>query len=150
MAAWMALDRCDEENGCMRVVPGSHQWPLLCPTKADTTQSFTDVTVPIPEGQESAPVEMEAGDVLFFNGTVVHGSFPNTSKDRFRRALIGHYIEGNSEQVATFYDPVYTMDGKRVQIAPADAGGRCGVWVDADGKQEIEMQGTLSGAGAME
>jgi hypothetical protein len=42
------------------------------------------------------------------------------------------------------------MDGTRVEIAPADEGGRCGVWVDADGKQEIEMHGTLSGAGAME
>src|ERR1700694_2759926 len=29
-AAWMALDPCDEENGCLTVVPGSHIWPLLC------------------------------------------------------------------------------------------------------------------------
>ena len=28
MAAWLALDPCDEENGCMRVVPGSHAWPI--------------------------------------------------------------------------------------------------------------------------
>ncbi|HLV80175.1 MAG TPA: phytanoyl-CoA dioxygenase family protein, partial [Chthonomonadaceae bacterium] len=90
MAAWLALDPCDEENGCMRVVPGSHELPLLCTEKADTNLSFTDVTVPVPKDLPVAPVIMEAGDVLFFNGSVIHGSYPNTSQDRFRRALIGH------------------------------------------------------------
>src|SRR5687768_9909956 len=27
VAAWMALDPCDEENGCPEVAPGSHTWP---------------------------------------------------------------------------------------------------------------------------
>ena len=53
LAAWMALDPCDEANGCMQIVPGSHRWPLLCTEKADTGASFTDVTVPLPPGQES-------------------------------------------------------------------------------------------------
>src|SRR5664279_2949459 len=78
IAAWMALDDCDEENGCMQVVAGSNKWDILCTVKADTTQSFTDVTVPLPEGEHATPIVMKAGDVLFFNGTVVHGSFPNT------------------------------------------------------------------------
>ncbi len=46
MAAWLALDPCDEENGCLRVVPGSHTLPVLCAERADTQVSFTDVTVP--------------------------------------------------------------------------------------------------------
>ena len=50
IAAWMALDCCDVENGCLSVVPGSQNWPLLCNTRADTSQSFTDITVPIPDG----------------------------------------------------------------------------------------------------
>src|SRR5687768_11401829 len=103
MAAWLALDACDEENGCLQVVPGSHEWPLLCTEKADTTTSFTDVTVPIPEGTPIEPVIMDAGDVMFFNGSLVHGSFPNTTPDRFRRSLIGHYVEGDAEQVSSFY-----------------------------------------------
>ncbi|MEZ4660671.1 MAG: phytanoyl-CoA dioxygenase family protein [Caldilineaceae bacterium] len=52
MAAWLALDDCDEENGCLQVVPGTHNIPVLCTTEADTNQSFTDVTVPIPEGYQ--------------------------------------------------------------------------------------------------
>jgi phytanoyl-CoA hydroxylase len=141
MAAWMALDRCDEANGCMQVVPGSHTWPLLCTEKADTSVSFTDVTVPIPEGQPIAPVIMEPGDVLFFNGALVHGSLPNTTTDRFRRALIGHYIEGAAEQVSQFYHPALRMDGTPLELEASVGGGSCGVWVEHDGMQTVELIG---------
>ena len=139
MAAWMALDACDEENGCMRVVPGSHEWPILCTAKADTSTSFTDVTVPLPEGLDAVPVLMAAGDVLFFNGSLVHGSYPNTSDDRFRRSLIGHYIEDRAEQVTKFDQPVLRMDGTSFEIDGVEEGGPCGVWVDRNGRKEIEV-----------
>lgn len=139
MAAWMALDPCDESNGCMEVVPGSHHWPLLCTTQADTTRSFTDVTVPIPEGQEVRPVIMEAGDVLFFGGSLVHGSYPNTTEDRFRRSLIGHYVSGEAEQIARYMQPVLRMDGTVADFRDSEGGGPCGVWVEEDGRPVIEV-----------
>jgi len=139
MAAWLALDRCDTENGCMQVVPGSHKWPLLCTVAADTAQSFTDVTVPLPEGTQATPVIMEAGDVLFFNGQLIHGSFPNTSLARFRRSLIGHYIVGEAEKVAKYYHPVLRMDGEEVTLGESERGGSCGVWVEQDGTPVVEM-----------
>lgn len=141
MAAWLALDPCDEANGCMQVVPGSHEWPLLCTSKADTSISFTDVTVPLPEGQPVQPIVMDAGDVLFFNGALVHGSYPNTSADRFRRALIGHYIEGRAAQVAEFYHPALRMDGSVLTLDRSDGGGACGVWVEEDGIATVQMTG---------
>jgi len=139
MAAWMALDRCDEENGCMQVVPGSHLFPLLCTIEADTQQSFTDVTVPIPEGMPVAPVLMEAGDVFFFNGQLIHGSFPNQSQDRFRRSLIGHYIVGEAEKVSQYYHPVMRMDGSPVELGVSEQGSTCGVWVEENGEPVVEM-----------
>jgi ectoine hydroxylase-related dioxygenase (phytanoyl-CoA dioxygenase family) len=139
LAAWMALDRCNEENGCMQVVPRSHLLPLLCTTQADTTKSFTDVTVPIPEGMHSVPVIMEPGDVFFFNGQAIHGSFPNVSQDRFRRSLIGHYIVGEAEKVAEYFHPVFRMDGSQVELGVSEKGSACGVWVERDGSPVVEM-----------
>jgi phytanoyl-CoA hydroxylase len=141
IAAWMALDACDEENGCLRVVPGSQNWPLLCTVKADTTQSFTDVTVPIPAGTAVGSVILQPGDVLFFNGQVVHGSGPNRSASRFRRALIGHYIAGEAREVAKYYHPALRMDGSVIELGTSEGGGSCGVWVDRDGRPEIELAG---------
>lgn len=140
MAAWMAVDDCDDENGCLRVVAGSHTWPLLCLTEADTRESFTDVTVPLPEGTEITPVIMQAGDVLFFNGQIVHGSLPNSSQSRFRRSLIGHYIVGEAEKVYQWYHPVLRMDGSEVTLGASDVGGTCGVWVAENGEAALELQ----------
>lgn len=139
IAAWMALDDCDEENGCLQVVPGTHTLPLLCPVDADTQESFTDVTVPLSDDMQPVPVVMKAGDVLFFNGQLIHGSFPNQSKDRFRRALIGHYIMANSQEVAKFYHPVLHFDGSVVELEIGEGGSQCGVWVEEDGTPVLEM-----------
>jgi phytanoyl-CoA hydroxylase len=139
MAAWLALDACDEENGCIQVVPGSSTLPVLCTQKADTTLSFTDITVPVPEGTPVEPVRMEAGDVLFFQGSVIHGSYPNTSDNRFRRALIGHYVAGEAQQVGKYYHPVLRMDGTEVDMAESPGGGPCGVWRERDGTPVVEL-----------
>lgn len=142
VAAWMALDPCDEENGCLTVVPGSQGWPILCTKEADISQSFTDVTVPIPSGTEVRPMVMQPGDVLFFNGQVVHGSGPNKSATRFRRALIGHYVAADARKVAKFFKPALRMDGSVVdELGESEGGGACGAWVDREGRAVIEMVG---------
>ncbi len=138
LAAWMAVDACDEENGCLQIVPRTHELPRLCPIDADTTQSFSASTVPLPPGSQAVPVIMRPGDVVFFNGQVIHGSYPNTSATRFRRALIAHYVVGEAEKVAEFYHPLLTFDGDEVALKHSESGGPCGVFVD-DETAEIEM-----------
>jgi len=139
MAAWMALDPCDEENGCLMVVPGTHNLPILCTIPADTTESFTNIAVPVPKDLPIVPAVMEPGDVLFFNGSLVHGSYPNRSTNRFRRALIGHYATGDAQKIAQFYQPLLRMDGTEVTIEVSEGGGPCGVWVERDGRPVVEM-----------
>ena len=141
VAAWMALDPVDLANGCLEVVPGSHRWPILCTEKADTKVSFTDVTVPLPDAAAAVPVEMEPGDVLFFHGALVHGSAPNVTTDRFRRALIGHYIQGEAEKVAEYYHPALRMDGTPLELDVAEGGGACGEWVTTDTGQIAVLTG---------
>ena len=142
VAAWLALDRADEANGCLLVIPGSHRWPILCTTAADTAQSFTDITVPLPSGTRPRPVPMEPGDVLFFNGSLVHGSNPNRTARRFRRSLIGHYIQAEACQVAGYYHPALAMDGTPLRLGVSQDGGPCGEWADGHGgRPVIQMTG---------
>ena len=37
--------------------------------------------------------------------------------------------------------PVLHMDGTEVDLEASQLGGRCGVWVEEDGKPVIEMSG---------
>ena len=126
IAAWIALDPADRENGGLEVVPGTHAMDLFCPEEADLDISFTRDYVPVPPGLAAEPVDLAPGDVLFFNGSLVHGSQPNRTADRFRRSFICHYIGQSSEEVARHYKPLYRFDGSEVQIAEATGGGPCG------------------------
>jgi phytanoyl-CoA hydroxylase len=141
IAAWLALDDCDEENGCMQVVPGSHEWAILCHVKADATRSFTDITAPLLPEHQAVPVPMRAGDILFFHGSLVHGSYPNTSADRFRRSLIGHYVEGNTVELTKGDQPVLTFAGEEKWLGFSPGGGPCGQWVEENGVPTIVVTG---------
>lgn len=125
MAAWLSLDDADQENGGMFVVPGSHKAGVLCPHPADPEKSFTIEEVDVPEGMEPVPCDLKAGDVLFFNGSVIHGSYPNTSKDRFRRAFICHYMPESSTEISQWYK-LFDFSGNRVTRHESQWGGPCG------------------------
>jgi phytanoyl-CoA hydroxylase len=127
MAAWLSIDDADEENGGMVVVPGSNRMEIVCPEKADSTLFFTSDHVDVPAGLHEEQIRLKAGDVLFFNGSVIHGSYPNTSRDRFRRSLIFHYAPRFSQELAYWYKNPTTFDGEMIEIAEAQGGGPCGV-----------------------
>ncbi len=126
IAAWLALDHVDLGNGCLEVVPGTHAMDLFCPEEADSSVSFTREYVPPPPGLEKVPVMMEPGDMLFFNGSLVHGSGPNSSADRFRRSFICHYIGRSAERMSEWYRPILTFAGDEVTIDANTGGGPCG------------------------
>ena len=126
LAAWVAIDDADRENGGMVVVPGSGDLDMVCPQETDKTKFFTNHHVPVPDGLRETPVDLKAGDVLFFNGSIIHGSYPNTSETRFRRAFISHYVPESSAEVARGYRPLLDRDGNEIPMADATGGGPCG------------------------
>jgi phytanoyl-CoA hydroxylase len=126
IAAWTAIDDCDAENGGMMVVPKSNATPVVCPDVANGDESYTNHFVPVPKGLKPELLKMKAGDTLFFNGSVIHGSGPNRSKDRFRRAFICHYASGNLKKISGGYRPLVRMDGSEYEVEPQASGGPCG------------------------
>ncbi|MFD3842538.1 phytanoyl-CoA dioxygenase family protein [Streptomyces sp. NPDC058642] len=125
VAAWVACDVIDRENGGLEVVPGTHRMDLFCPEEADEGVSFAREYVPPPAGLAAVPVDMAPGDVLFFNGSLVHGSQPNGSAGRFRRSFIGHYVGRSAERIGGYYRTV-SMRGDRVALAESEGAGPCG------------------------
>ena len=109
IAAWLALDRCDEENGEIILVPGSNKLGILPVQFADESVSFTSGETVMPEDATEVGIEMEAGDILFFGGFTIHGSYPNRTTDRFRRTFIVHYYAKHTETLAE--NPKTSMAG---------------------------------------
>lgn len=91
LAVWIAVDDADEVNGSLNLIPGSHRNEILCHGESDLTKSFSPNMIKLPKDVDadglSMGTKLKAGDVMFFHGSMVHGSSPNTS-DRFRRVSI--------------------------------------------------------------
>lgn len=132
IAAWTAIDSADLDNGCLWVVPGSHRGDILCPEKGTarekTWMEYGDTNITkFPRDTKPVAVPVPRGSTLFFGGNLIHGSGPNRTADRWRRTFIGHYIDEASDQVASYYHPVFDMHGEIVSdIAVASGGGPCG------------------------
>lgn len=80
------LDDMTEENGCLRVVPGSHR-ERLSHYQGDSFAGATDPALSDGFLRDSLPVLGRAGDVCLMHGLAVHGSQANRS-DRPRRLFI--------------------------------------------------------------
>lgn len=127
LAAWLALDPSDDQNGGLRVVPGSHRGELQCPHEANAELSFSAHEVDLQEGWEPQPVNLDAGDILFFGGRLIHGSPPNDSAERWRRTLICHYVPAECAACAAGYQPLLNAAGEELRTGqPGPESDPCG------------------------
>ncbi|MGO4537550.1 phytanoyl-CoA dioxygenase family protein [Paenibacillus sp. 2TAB19] len=127
IAAWTAVDAADEENGGLLIVPKTNDYEIVCPDIADSKESFTTHYVKPPKDEKAIPAIMDKGDVLFFNGNLIHGSYRNKTKDRFRRAFICHYANQSATKISHYYKPLFRADGSEVILEDNPDGGPCGV-----------------------
>jgi ectoine hydroxylase-related dioxygenase (phytanoyl-CoA dioxygenase family) len=83
VTVWLALGPSNRRNGCMRVIPGSHEgggFSDYLPTDM-TVQTFH---AEIPDVDESKAVdfELERGQCSLHDARIIHGAKPNTSTVR--------------------------------------------------------------------
>jgi phytanoyl-CoA hydroxylase len=99
VGAWIALDDATVENGCLWVLPGSQQTGVIWPEHDHGSRKFdcTGESWNYPfRDEESVPVEVKKGSIVFFNGYLLHRSLPNRAKTGFRRSLVNHYMSAES------------------------------------------------------
>lgn len=96
-AAWVALEDIDPTATRFFVVPGSQDF------ERDVSEDeiwgsegrYMDWMTEILKeqfGDNVAIPEMKAGDVLFWNSRLIHGSLAGTNPDRSRLSLTAHYV----------------------------------------------------------
>jgi hypothetical protein len=83
LTVWITLDDCDERNGCLWVLPGSHKQGLLPHTPSGGLLAATATG-------EGVPLPMRAGDAVAFSSLLMHRSLPNTT-DKTRVAMYVRY-----------------------------------------------------------
>ena len=84
---WLALEDATPENGCMRVIPGSHREG---PVEHQHLEDYMVTDDRIDYAREIA-VPLKKGGVLFFHSMLLHATSPNTS-EYSRRAMVVSYM----------------------------------------------------------
>ena len=83
--ATLALSEYSAENGCLRVIPGSHRWGALPMSDTGDEDSILSrpyrVTSAFDEAQ-AVDVVMRPGELTLQHDHTIHGSRPNRSKAR--------------------------------------------------------------------
>ena len=101
VTVWLAVTDANEQNGCMRMWPGSHKENLKThEEKFDENnlltrgQTITNVSL-----NKTDPIILKAGQISLHHPTIVHGSGLNHSNDRRIGFVIQSYIGDNVDQV---------------------------------------------------
>lgn len=90
---WLAVDKADTGNGCMRVIPGTQNENLKEVLERTDTANVLSSSIDesVIDESEAVNIELEPGDVSVHHPNIFHGSNANTS-DRWRRGLTIRYI----------------------------------------------------------
>ncbi|MDB5390274.1 MAG: Phytanoyl-CoA hydroxylase [Planctomycetaceae bacterium] len=88
LTMWMALDPVDEENGCLRYVPGSHVRGIR-PHGRTKTLGFSQGILDYGDMDYAieVPVPLQPGDITVHHGNTIHRADANTSPSRHRRSF---------------------------------------------------------------
>lgn len=93
---WLALDQVDEENGCLRYVPGSHREGIR-PHGRSAILGFSQGITDFGQADRAREVAvcLQPGDAVVHHGEMIHRADANRSPLRHRRAF-AMVMEGES------------------------------------------------------
>ena len=97
---WLALDHVDEENGCVRYIPGSHKLGMRAHARTGTlgfSQGIPDFGTGDESSREMA-FPASPGDLLVHHALTVHRADGNRSAERTRRALGFVYFSADAKE----------------------------------------------------
>lgn len=110
VTAWIALSDSTIENGCMRVIPGSHTAGMMThrerPSATNLLSRSQEIQAHIDE-TNAMDVVLRAGEMSLHHCSIIHGSGPNKSYAR----RIGFIVRYVTDEVETSSYPVTRARG---------------------------------------
>lgn len=98
VSVWIALDTAEVENGCLKIIPGSHRQGIVNHVgKSNDGKGFANrVRIEDIDENKVMSLPVSAGGAVIFHDLLLHASHANDS-GRDRWALISTYKDGNLE-----------------------------------------------------
>ena len=113
---WLAIDRSVPENGCMRVIPGTHKMSLQhMRQRTDVINVLeSEIDPALVDESQAVDLVLEPGDVSVHQPNIIHGSNANNSPLR-RAGLTIRYIPTSTRIVSPEpWDYAFLLRGSAV------------------------------------
>lgn len=129
VGVWLAIDKINEENGGLSLVPGSHkrQFHAIDESPDNGKRGGANASMlgghalQLDSEASLAHPSVEPGDAIIFDGRIVHGSPPNKAKNRWRRSIACHYVPQSIEVISEWYLPLMDFEGAPVMRTAAES-----------------------------
>lgn len=84
LTIWLAVDDSDSDNGCLRMIPGSHRGEMCAMVSRNDVPNmlFSSVAPDQVDDSGAVDIQLKAGDVSVHHPLIVHGSEANRSARR--------------------------------------------------------------------
>ena len=113
ISAWIALDDATPENGCLRMVPGSHHRHFTMRNVEDGHGFNRRVTDEDLAGLPIETVPIRRGGAIFFHDLALHASCPNSSGQE-RWSAIATYRDASQKDDSTVWQEGIVLSGESV------------------------------------
>ena len=107
VGVWLAVTEATLENGCLRVLPGSHREAVhehVRDRRPGANLGYVEIVDHDMSGVR--PVLMQPGDLLVFHSHLMHRSDDNVSQG-LRAAMVYHYAEGGTVEHSSRPLPIH-------------------------------------------
>ena len=117
-SCFIMLDRATKENGCLKVLKGSHKVGRIGHGVSDTPEQTADMEriAELEKRHESVYITAEPGDVLFFHANLLHSSDQNKSSESRRTLIVCFNTKSNNPYKESGHAS-YT----RLKVSPSNA-----------------------------
>ncbi|CAM4238354.1 phytanoyl-CoA dioxygenase family protein [Paenibacillus alkaliterrae] len=82
VTVWLAIDRSWKENGCMRVIPGTHNNGFSEYEAVDGRENIFETEIKSIDDSKAVYFELEPGECSLHDSRIIHGASSNSSPYR--------------------------------------------------------------------
>jgi phytanoyl-CoA hydroxylase len=119
LTMWVAIDDCDDDNGCLSYVPGSHKFGIIDHESSNVTGFSQGLPSDHRDRSKAKAQHVRAGDCLIHHCATIHFAGPNQS-DRWRRSFgLVFYAESARRDMAAWERYQASVERQRRQLATA-------------------------------
>ena len=131
ISVWVAVSDATEQNGCLRVIPGSHRSDLLDHCTDESFRGSKGIASQLLPDTTPKPLPMRAGSALIFPRTLIHGALDNVTDDQVRISLDLRYQPADQPTGRSAFPGIRRAEPQR----PVDRAARLGTmgrWLAED------------------